>query len=246
MLIMLLIAVLWWGSAIPAQAGSWEAALDGLDAVYDDVTELETLIQLESKQIQTLRQKNNERLKALNKNIQAIDAALLSKLTAEVKHIEQKHATLLSQYSSLTKQASAARKQKNTKKAALLDLQRNKLKPSYTQAKAEIKAKKDALTAAKKQAAAKKKAVKDALSPVTALKKQITTENKTIAAARKSKTAANKKYRSAIKAGDAVTALTQMMVVYDQMARIHASLQKTYSWENKITQGLQAAEAKLP
>ncbi|MFB5269058.1 hypothetical protein ACE41H_20040 [Paenibacillus enshidis] len=246
MLILLLIAALYWGSAVPAQAGGWEAALDGLDAVYDDVTELETLIQLESKQTQTLRQKNNERLKTLNKNIQATDAALLSRLTAEVKQIEQKHAALLSQYSSLTKQAAAARKQKNTKTAALLDLQRNKLKPSYTLAKAEIKAKKETLSTAKKQASAKKKTLKDMLTSVTALKKQITAENKTIATARKSKTAANKKYRSAIKAGDAVTALSQLMVVYDQLARIHASLQKTNNWENKITQGLQAVEARLP
>ncbi|MDP4099276.1 hypothetical protein OIN60_21405 [Paenibacillus sp. P96] len=246
MLVLLLVAALWWGSILPAQADSWEAALDGIDAVYDDVTELEALIKLESKQTQTLRQKNNDSLQALNKDIQAIDAALIARLTGEVKQIEQKHAALLSQYSSLSKQAAAARKQKNTKAAALLDLKRNNLKPSYTQAKAEIKAKKDALTAAKKQATTKKKAVKDALLPVTALKKQITAENKVIADARKSKTAANKKYRSAVKIGDAVTALTQMMVVYDQLARIHTSQQKTYTWEKKIAEGLAAAEAKLP
>lgn len=87
-------------------------------------------------------------------------------MAGEAETLQREHASLLEQYSALGKQVTAAKKRKDSKAADLLELKRNKLKPSATAASAEIKAKKDALAAAKKVTAGKKKIVKDALAPV--------------------------------------------------------------------------------
>ncbi len=227
-------------------AASWDAALDGIDAVYDGLTAVRTLVKQESAEITALRKKNNDALSALNAKIRAIDQAPVTRLTQESEALQRKHAALLEQYASLGKQVAAAKKRKDKKSADLLELKRNRLKPSATAAAAEIKAKKESLAAAKKTKAAKAKAVKDALAPVQALKKQITAENKSVAAARKHLSAADKRYKASVKRGDAMVAALVLKTVYDQTKAVHASLTKVYEWEKKIAQMITLANTKLP
>lgn len=227
-------------------ASSWDAALDGIDAVYDGLTAVQTLVKQESLEISALRKKNNDALSALNAKIRLIDQTVVTRLAQESEALQRKHAPLLEQYASLGKQAADAKKRKDKKSADLLELKRNKLKPSATAASAEIKAKKETLAAAKKSKTAKAKVVKDALVPVQTLKKQITAENKSVAAARKHLSAADKRYKSSVKRGDAILAALELKAVYDQTKAIHASLTKVYAWEKQVAQLITAASAKLP
>lgn len=230
-----------------ASAGvDWDSALDDINGLYGNYTSLQAALKSDSSKIQMLRKQNNETLKSIHSVIESTDKALLSRLSSEATSVQKKHAPLLEQYSTLSKQSTAAKKARDFKTATLLDLRRNKLKAAVTIARTEIKAKTEALAAARKQTATKLKPIKDALAPITTLKKQITAESKNITLAQKVRSEADKHYKSAVKQGDAITAATEMRVSYEQMIRIHAMQQNIYSWEQKIALALRAAESKLP
>lgn len=231
--------------ATAAEEG-WNGALTQIEQLHGSFTLLESGIKLEGAEIRALRKKNNDALKVVNTRVQAIDQVEIGRLTAAAKQTEEKHAPLLKEYSDLGKQATVARKAKDTKKALLLDLKRNKIKASATTARADIKLKKDTLALAKKQAAAKAMLVKEALVPVQTLKKQIAAENKTVSAAEKIRSDANKRYRAAVKQGDAILAMTEMQLVFNQMTKIRESQGKLYRSEEQIAALIRTAETKLP
>ncbi|ANF98905.1 hypothetical protein AR543_19020 [Paenibacillus bovis] len=228
-----------------AYADNWTAAVNGIEAVYDGVASLESIIQLENQQTQTLRKQNNNRLQTVNTKIKDMDKAKLASLKTTVTQTEQKYASLFTDYAELGKQAATARKQKNTKKAEVISLKRNKMKAEVTAARTEIKQKKAALTQARKETAARKKNVKEALAPVQTVKKQITAENKTISTYKKSRSSARKSYHAAVKKGDAISAAAYLTVVYNKLGAIHASQQKIYGYEQQITTIIKAAESRL-
>jgi len=227
-------------------ADRWDTALAHIDIIYDNVTTLKGTTLSETQHIQEQRTKNNDILKLLNVKINAIDVEWITKLQMKYDQTLREHSPLLERYTGLSKRATAAKEQKNKKMADLLDLQRNKIRASVEVARADIKAKKAALSTAKKQRASKVKVVKDALAPVQVVKKQITSENKTIAAAKKIYSAAEKSYKAGVKQGNAVTAATDITLMYDQMVIIHSSLQKVFDWEKQISQIIVIAESKLP
>lgn len=224
----------------------WDTALVQVDMVYDDVATLKVTTSSETKRIQDQRTKNNALLKQLNVKITAIDVEWIKKLQLEADQTRKKHTPLLEQYTTLSKQASAAKKNKNKKLADLLDLKRNKLRASVEAARNDIKAKNAALSIAKKHRATKVKVVKDALAPVQVYKKKITAENKTIAAIKQIYSAAEKRYRASVKQGNAITAAADITLMYEQMVIIHTSLQKVDDWEKQIAQTIVIAESKLP
>ncbi|MCL6459134.1 MAG: hypothetical protein K6T85_14095 [Gorillibacterium sp.] len=225
---------------------SWDGALEKIDRLYNDFSLLETSLQLEGQQIRLLRKQNNDNLKSANTRIQAIDQGNISQLKLQAEQAQLKHAPLLKLYTELGKQATAARKAKNSKAAVLLDLKRNNMKASVVAARSDVKAKQDALTSAKKQAANKAQIVKDALVPVQTLKKQVAAENKIVTATEKLRSEANKRYKACVKMGNAITAMTEMQLVYEQMVRIQASQHKLSGWEGKISDTIRLAAAKLP
>ncbi len=229
-----------------AAGDGWTAALSSIEMLYDGYTALETANKIEKQGIQSLRKDSEARLHTLNAAIKTIDKAKVDRLTADAAAVRSKHAALLKQYSDLGKQAAEARKRKDKKNADVLDLKRNKLKPSVDAAKSEIKHAKEALASAKKQAAAKAKTIRDALAPVTALKKQVTAENKSIAAYNQTRAASYKRYRAAVKSGAAITAAAELTLMYTQLDKIHVSQQRIYGWEKQILAAVQAAAAKLP
>lgn len=247
---LLLAAVLILSVSLPARAqasgDTWAAALSGIDTLYDGYTALETVNKLEKQEIQSLRKDSAARLKEVNAAVKAIDKPKIDRLASEAAALKLRHASLIQQYSDLGKQASEARKRKDKKNADLLDLKRNKLKPSVDAAKLEIKNANEAVSAAKKQATAKAKTVKDMLVPVASLKKQVTAENKSIAAFNKTRAASYKRYRSAVKSGNAITAAAEMTMMYAQLGKIHASQQKIYGWEKQISAAVKSAATKLP
>ncbi len=227
-------------------ADRWDTALEHIDRIYDSLTSLKAVTQSETQHIQDQRKKNNIALKSLNTKITAMDLEWINTLQIRYDQTLKKHSPLLEQYTALTKQATAARKNKDKKLADLLDLKRNKLLASVLAARTDVKAKKEALSAAKKQRTSKIKTMKDLLTPVQNLKKQITAENKTITAAKQIYSATEKRYKASVKQGNAVTADEELTLMYDQMQIVHSSQQKIVEWEKQISQIILIAEAKLP
>lgn len=246
-MIALIILLLTVWTAVPqtASADQWSSALSGMDTLYDSVTALEKVLELQSDQIIALRKQNNASLKSVKQRIQTIDTSRIQSLQTAVQQLESKHAPLLKQYKELGQQITAARKVKHTKTAELLTTQRNRMKAQVQTARAEISAKKSELSSARKQTAARKQTVRNLLEPVQVLKKQITAENKVISAAHKLRTSARKGYRSAVKRGDAITGAAQLTVVYRQMTIVQKSRQNIYEWEKQISRHIQTAESKV-
>jgi colicin import membrane protein len=231
---------------VQAAEGGWNGALTQIEQMHGGFAMLEAGIKLGGTEIRALRKENNDALKAVNSRIQAIDQGEIKRLTSVLKQAEEKHAPLLKEYKELGKQATVARKAKDTKQVLLLDLKRNKIKASATAARADIKLKRDTLAAAKKQAIAKAKLVKDTLAPVQSLKKEVAAENKAVSAAEKIRSDANKRYKAAVKQGDATVVMTEMQLVYNQMVKIRDSQGKLYRSEEQIAALIRTAESKLP
>ncbi|KWX77961.1 hypothetical protein AMQ84_10805 [Paenibacillus riograndensis] len=229
-----------------AAAADWDSALDEIHNLYSDYTGLQTALKSETARTQTLRKQNNTDLAAINLKLRAIDSVLLKRLKSEAEAMKKKHAPLLEEYTSLSKQIAAARKAGNLKSATLLEIKRNKLKAAATAARAEVKAKNTAFAEARTLTAAKIKPAKDALAPVAGLKKQITAQNKAASSAQTERAEAHKRYKAAIASGDAITAAAAMKLAYARMGELRTFGQQSYAWEQKITVALRAAEAKLP
>ncbi|WP_019911676.1 hypothetical protein [Paenibacillus sp. HW567] len=246
-LVWAILLALWAGHAPQAAAATdWDSSLDEIHALYNDYTVLQMTLKSENQRTGALRKQNNTGLAAINLKLQATDASLLSRLKSEAAAMKVKHAPLLEEYSSLSKQIAAARKAGNLKSATLLEIKRNRLKAAAAAARAEMKTKIALLAAARAQAAAKIKPAKDALAPIADLKKQITVQNKAINAAQTERAKADKRYKAAIQAGDAVAAAAAMKLSFTKMGEIRTLGQMNYSWEQKIALALRAAESKLP
>ena len=245
--IVLILLALWSGN-LPrvSAAAEWDTALDEIHNLYSDYTGLQVLLKSETQRNQALRKHNNTDLSAINKQLQLTDAALLAKLRADAEAIQKKHAPLLEQYSSLGKQAAAARKANDPKNATLLELKRNKLKAAAVAAQAEVKVRTSALTAARAKAAASNKPAKDALAPIANLRKQITIQNKLFSAAQSERSEADKLNKAAVKAGDAVKAAAAMKLSYSLMGELRIMTGRMYGWEQQISSALRSAEGKLP
>ncbi|WP_340022948.1 hypothetical protein MHI24_28575 [Paenibacillus sp. FSL K6-1096] len=244
---LLVLLSLWMAPGARAMAASeWDTALDEIHNLYTDYTSLQTTLKSELQRNQTLRKQNSVALAAVNKQLQATNAAQISKLRATAESVQKKHAPLLEQYTSLGKQITAARKASNLKNATLLELKRNKLKPAATAARAEVKSAASALAAARAEAAAKNKPAKTALAPIVQLKKQIAAQNKLFAAAQAERSDADKRYKAAVQAGDAAKAATAMKQSYNRMVELRAMAGQLYSWEQQISTALRSAEQKLP
>ncbi|AJS57325.1 hypothetical protein [Paenibacillus sp. IHBB 10380] len=227
-------------------ADHWDTALEHINLVHDDVAALKVVVLSETQHIKDQRTKNNDALKWVNAKIKVIDLKWINSMQIEVDQTLRKHSPLLEQFTALSKQATAAKQNKDKKLADLLDLKRNKILTSVLAARTDIKSKKEALSAARRQRASKVKLVKDVLAPVQKFKKQITEENKTVAAARHIYSASEKRYKTSVKQGNAVTAAEDITLMYDQMQIIHTSQQKVYDWEKQISQVIMMAESKIP
>ncbi|CAH1190444.1 hypothetical protein PAECIP111892_00193 [Paenibacillus auburnensis] len=244
---LLVVLALLTGNSIQAAAASgWDEALDQINELYSSYISLQETVKAESKRNQALRKQNISDLAAINARLELTDQALLSRLKSEAEAVQKKHAMLLAQYSALSKQAAAARKAGNLKSVTALDLQRNKLKPAVTAARAEIKSKNTALAVAKAAASARNKPAKDALSPIAGFRKQVTAGNKQVSEIQTVRSEADKRYKAAVKAGDAVTAAAAMKLSCTKMEDIRTWLTQINNLEQKITTALRLAETKLP
>lgn len=244
--LLMVLAILIGSHPRTAAAADWDSALDEIHNLYSDYTGLQVTLKSEISRNQTLRKQNTADLTAIQSQLKSVNLALLGRLKAEADAVQKKNAQLLEQYSSLGKQASAARKAGNSKAVIRLDLKRNKLKAAASAARAEIKGKNAALAEARAATAATIKPAKDALAPVAALRKQITAHNKKVSELQTLRSEADKRYKAAVKTGDAVAAAAEMKQSYIKMGEIRSIIQQIYSGEQRISAVLRSAETKVP
>lgn len=235
------------GPAMALAANSdWDAAIAGIGQLHDSFSVLEQENKLEKLRIQELSRQNNAKLKSIQTSVLQIDKAKLDQLKSQAEQAQKKYAPLFAEFTELGKKAAEARKRKDAKSALLYDLKRNRIKASVTNARSEIKLKKDAYTSAKKQASAKAKIVKDILAGIQPLKKQVTAENSNITGRNQAKTAAEKRYKAAVKEGNAVSAAGELKIMVEELQRIRDSQMKIMQWEKTMKEILRRAEVKLP
>lgn len=244
--LLMVLAILLGNHPLPAAAADWDSALEEIHNLYGDYTGLQETMKSEISRNQTLRKQNIADLSAINSQLKSMNSSLLSRLKSEAEAMKKKHAPLLEQYTSLGKQASAARKAGNLKAATTLDLKRNKLKAAANAARVEIKGKTAALAEARVATSISVKPAKEALAPVQGLRKQITAQSKKVSELQALRSEADKRYRAAVRTGDAVTAAAEMKLSYAKMSEIRSMLQQIYSGEQKISAALRSAEPKIP
>ncbi|WP_438350403.1 hypothetical protein ACP8HI_07030 [Paenibacillus sp. FA6] len=227
-------------------ADHWDNALSHVNNIYDDLTVLKVDISSKKKLIQEQRAMNNDALKQVNVKINNIDLELINRLQIQYDQTLRKHSPVLEQYTALSKQATAAKQNKDKKLADILDLKRNKMLTSVLVARSDVKATKDTLASAKKQRSIKLKKIKEVLAPVQNYKKMITAENKTIATTKQSYSAAEKRYKASVKQGNAITAAEDITLMYNEMQVIQTSQQHIYVWEKQISQIILLIESQIP
>ncbi|NUU64096.1 hypothetical protein [Paenibacillus agri] len=229
-----------------AATSDWDMALERISNLYNDYSALQENITLNTGILQKLRKQNNDELKAIQGKLKSTDQVLIDNLKLQADAVRKKHAPLLEKYKTLGQQAAAARKAKDLKNAAVLDLQRNKLKTAVAAAQAEIKAKSEALALARKQTTDKTQPARETLAAISALRKETTSGNKELTAAQRLRTEAHKRYQAGMKQGDAPGAAAGMETSFAQMKIVQALQLKLIGWEKQISALLRAAELKLP
>ncbi|MFC3748617.1 hypothetical protein [Paenibacillus sp. GCM10012306] len=229
-----------------AATSDWDMALERISNLYNDYSTLQENITQNTGTLQKLRKQNNDDLKAIQGKLKSTDQAQIDNLKLQVDAARKKHAPLLEKYNTLGQQATAARNAKDPKTAAVLDLQRNKLKAAATAAQAEIKAKSAALTTARKQTTDKTQPARETIAAISALRKVATTGSKELTAAQRLRAEAHKRYQTGMKQGDAPAAAAGMETSFAQMKIIQALQLKLIGWEKQISTLLRTAELKLP
>ncbi|MCL9661888.1 hypothetical protein L2089_14395 [Paenibacillus hunanensis] len=233
------------GMPLPeAQAASSSSAMSSIDTLYDSITALERVLELQNVQIRALRQQNNASLKGVQERIRQLDTSRLATMQTALKQLENRHAPLLKRYADLGKRIAEARKKKDDRNVQSLLLERNGIKAQVEAARAELKNKRTELATARKASTVRKQQLRSLLQPVQTLKKQITSENKAITAAWKIRTSARKGYHASVRQGNAVTALAHLTVVYKQLGQVQASRQKILNWEQQITKTIQTVASR--
>ncbi|MFD1885543.1 hypothetical protein [Paenibacillus wenxiniae] len=227
-----------------AQAASSNSAISNIDTLYDSITALERVLELQNVQIRALREQNNAALKAVQERIRKLDTTRLATMKATLKQLENQHAPLLQHYADLGKQIANARKQKNDRLVQSLLLERNRIQAQFVAARTELQNKRTELAAARQASTVRKQQLRNLLQPVQTLKKQITSENKAITSAWKVRTAARKSYHAAVRQGNAVAALVHLTVVYKQLGQIQTSRQNILHWEQQINKTIQTVASR--
>ncbi len=227
------------------QAADQSSTMAGIDTLYDTITALERVLELQNVQIRALRQQNNAQLKSVQERIRNLDMNRLATMKSALQQLENKVAPLFKRYTDLSSKIAAARKKKDNRSVQSLLLERNAIQSQVDAARIELKNKRAELATARKTSTHRKQQLRSLLQPVQTLKKQITAENKAITSAWKIRTASRKSYHAAVRQGNPVTAFAHLTVVYKQLSQVQTSRQKVYSWEQQITRTIQSVTAQV-
>jgi len=247
--VVLLLFVMLGLAALPLQAAAadaWDKAMEEINASYDETAVIKAVTAEQAKGIAELRSANNTGLKSWKAQVEHFNSVRLTSLKEADAAVKSRHSKLLKQYTSLGKQLQAAREAGQEKQVTLLNLKRNRLMPAYASARSEMRAAAAAYSSARKQAAARLTPVTETLAKVSQQKKIIAADNKVIAEIRKQRAASDKGFRTAVKAGDAVTAVKELHSLQTQLKLLKSQQAAVYEREKEIAVLLRTIQTKFP
>lgn len=196
--------------------------------------------------IKAIHYQNAETLIAVSKQIRAVDADKLSKLTAEVQQTKDRYKPMFSLYTSLNKQISAARSAKNKNLSALLRAQADGMKLPLQLARQDIQAKEAALKVAKDATAKTVKTLRAKLAEIDPVKVQINAQRSAASLPRKGLSPVWTNFKYAIRKGDAKRAFDSLETLVYLSRQIVVQQQKIHALETKITGIIAKVKAEIP
>ncbi len=203
------------------------------------------LSSLDSK-ISALHYNNETRLTAARKKLKEIDKSTIAKLDEQVKSVKNKYQPLFDSYSTVSKQATAAKKLKDKSLYSLLKTQADGLKTASTLARQDIRNKESALQAAKKERTRKTEEIRKILGEVDPHKTKIKSEKSIISSSNKLITTEWSNFKAAVKKSDADRSSDALARLLTLSAQVQKNKQNMYNLEEKISASILKAEKKMP
>ncbi|REE78742.1 hypothetical protein A8990_12417 [Paenibacillus taihuensis] len=198
------------------------------------------------KQIGTLHDNNGTALAAVRERIKVIDAVKLSKLTRDVAVTKERYKPLFSLYTSLNTQIKDAKALKLKTLASLLQAQADGLKPAVAIARADIRAREDALRVAKATTASIVKHLRVMLADIDPLRDQIKSVQAVVSGTKKNISPVITTMNAAMK-GDSFEGTLQSLTTLVSLSRtIVEQKQRINSFESRISGIIAATNAQIP
>ncbi len=232
-------------AAVDRATASDSTTRNQLATLYSSFTSLQSQLQQTEQSISALHYQNEETQSALTKQIKVIDADKIAKLEQTVKQAKDKYKPLMSMYTGLNQQITAANKLKNKQLSSALKAEAETMKIAVQIAKADIKNKEQALTAAKTQKTAAQKKLRAALGGADPLRTRIKAEKSTATILNKNVSPMWKSVTQSVKSGDARKIRADLNVLVNQLRQIQTQKQKVLSLENQISGILQNVKKQL-
>lgn len=212
---------------------------------YADLSKLQTEDDALQGKISELHYSNEARLTAARKKIKEIDAEKIRKLDDQVKAAKSKYQPLFNSYSSVSKQAAAAKKLKDKTLYKLLQTQADGLKVAVTLAKQDIKNKESLLKAAKSEKTNKAAEIRKLLNETDPQKTKIKSEKISISSSNKSISTEWSNFKAAVKKSDAGRTSDTLARLHTLSSQVLKNRQNIYNLELKISSSIKKAEEKL-
>jgi uncharacterized cupredoxin-like copper-binding protein len=213
---------------------------------YDDLASLQKQSADWDSKTSTLHYSNETILSSLRKKIKDIDADKIIKLEDQVKQTKAKYQPLFTTYSSLTKQATAAKSLKDKTLYKALRGQADVLKITVDLARQDIRAKETSLKTAKTDKSRKATQVRSILSEIDPLKTKIKSERSLQSTPNKSITTEWTNFKGAAKKGDADRSSDSLARLLTLSGQVSTYKQNIYNLEVKISAVLGRAKLQLP
>ncbi|RCX18208.1 hypothetical protein DFP94_107163 [Fontibacillus phaseoli] len=188
---------------------------------------------------------NEARLTAARKEIKEIDGDKIRRLDEQVKSAKSKYQPLFDSYSSISKQASAAKKLKDKTLSKLLQTQADGLKTASTLARQDIRNKESALQAAKKEKTRKAKEIRKILGESDLHKSKIKAEKSAMASTNKLISTEWSNFKAAVKKSEADRTTDTLTRLHTLSSQALKNKQNIYNLEVKISASAKNAEDKL-
>ncbi|WP_410771180.1 hypothetical protein [Fontibacillus sp. BL9] len=212
---------------------------------YADFSKLQDEQSSLTSKTSALHYDNEARLTAARKKIKDIDGDTIRKLDDQVKSVKTKYQPLFDSYSSISKQASAAKKLKDKTLYKLLQSQADGLKAASTLARHDIRNKESALQAAKKEKSRKSEEIRKILGESDVHKSKIKAEKSAMASTNKLISTEWSNFKAAVKKSDADRTSDTLARLHTLSSQVLKNKQNIYNLELKISASIKKAEDKL-
>lgn len=213
---------------------------------YDDLASLQKQASDWDSKTSTLHYSNEALLSSLRKKIKDIDADKIIKLENQVKQTKAKYQPLFNTYSSLTKQATAAKSLKDKTLYKVLRAEADALKITVDLARQDIRAKETTLKTAKSDRSKKAAQVRSILAEIDPFTTKIKSERSLQSTPNKNISTEWLNFKGAAKKGDADRSGDSLARLLTLSGQVTTYKQNMYNLEVKISTVLGRAKLQLP